>query len=332
MAYGCLTSRSFEAGMASAAQGTLPEAAGACTLSSQAQRFDGQKGKSLARRRFQEGVVFLRGIRKPKWIGRYREDVVGPNDEIQRRRPAIILGTKAELPTKRLAQRRLEVILARINAPEYRPGRMATIEDFAQKWKTEVLAQRKPTTKRAAEAHLRCHILPMFKKLNLDEVSKERQQVFVTLLSQKLSRKSVENIMGTLSSLLTTARKWGYITESVKMADLVLPDAGVKTEARFFTSDQVRDIIALAQEPFKTMFCTLALTGIRAGELLGLKEEDLDFDRRLIFIRRSVNRGLVQSVKSKAQEASADAGSSDENTEKLPGKSTAEPGRLAFPQ
>jgi integrase len=147
---------------------------------------------------------------------------------------------------------------------------------------------------------LRCHILPQFKTLRLDELSRERQQVFVTRLSQKVSRKSVENIMGTLSSLLTTARKWGYITDSVKMADLVLPDAGVKTEARFFTSDQVRDIIALAQEPFKTMFCILALTGIRAGELLGLKEEDLDFDRRLIFIRRSVNRGLVQSLKSKA--------------------------------
>jgi integrase len=106
--------------------------------------------------------------------------------------------------------------------------------------------------------------------------------------------------MGTLSSMLTTARKWGYITASVKMADLVLPDAGVKTEARFFTSEQVRQIIALAKEPFRTMSCILAMTGLRAGELLGLQVDDLDFERRLILIRRSVNRGQTQSVKSKA--------------------------------
>jgi integrase len=278
----------------------LRELGTACKLPGQAQRFDGQKGISLARRRYQKGRVFLRGKKTQKWIGRWREDIVGEDGIVRRVRHSVVLGEKSKSFTKPLAERKLGLILGYINAPEYRPGRIASVEEFAEKWKTEVLAQRKPTTKRSAEAHLRCHILPQFKTLRLDELSREQQQVFVTRLSQKVSRKSVENIMGTLSSLLTTARKWGYITDSVKMADLVLPDAGVKTEARFFTSDQVRDIIALAQEPFKTMFCILALTGIRAGELLGLKDEDLDFDRRLIFIRRSMNRGLVQSVKSKA--------------------------------
>ena len=61
-------------------------------------------------------------------------------------------------------------------------------------------------------------------------------------------------------------------------------------------------IIAMAEEPFRTMFCVAAMTGVRAGELLGLKIADLDFDRRLIFIRRSVNRGCVQTVKSKASQ------------------------------
>jgi len=165
-----------------------------------------------------------------------------------------------------------------------------------------VLAQRKPSTVRASIAHLRCHILPELGKLKLDGLGKELQQGFVTMLSQKVSRKSVENIMGTLSSMITTARKWGYVAEPVKIGDLVLPDAGVKLEARFFTPEQVRHILRLAEEPFRTMFYILAMTGIRAGELLGLQVEDIDFERRLLFIRRSVNRGNVQSVKSKASQ------------------------------
>jgi len=68
-------------------------------------------------------------------------------------------------------------------------------------------------------------------------------------------------------------RKQGYFTSSIKMGDLALPDEGVKVEARFFTPEQVRKIINLAAEPFRTMFCILDTTGIRAGELLGLKAE-----------------------------------------------------------
>jgi len=255
----------------------------------------------MARRRYQTGWVFLRG-RNPKWIGRYREDRVGQDGIVRRERCSIVLGTKAELPTKRLAQRRLELILARINAPDYRPGRVATVAEFAERWRTEVLTQRKPSTVRAATAHLRCHILPQFGKLKLDEVNRERQQVLVTLLSQKVSRKMVVNVMGTLSSMITTARKWGYVAEPVKLSELALPTESIKTEARFFTPEQVRQIVHRAQEPFRTMFYVLAMTGIRCGELLGLRVDDVDFERRLIFIRRSVNRGHVQTVKSKASQ------------------------------
>jgi integrase len=287
--------------MSSGRQFGLNPAPTARTIRAKGQRFDG-RGEGMARRRYQQGEVFLRGKYPPKWIGRYREDVVEENGTVRRVRHSIVLGEKSELPTKRLAQRRLEFSLARINAPEYRPGRVATVAEFADRWKLEVLAQRKPSTVRASVAHLRCHILPQLGRLKLDELGRERQQGFVTMLSQKVSRKSVENIMGTLSSMITTARKWGYVGEPVKIGDLVLPDVGMKLEARFFTPEQVRHILRLSEEPFRTMFYILAMTGIRAGELLGLQVEDVDFERRLLFIRRSVNRGNVQSVKSKASQ------------------------------
>ena len=270
------------------------------TMSAKGRRFDGQ-GESMARRRYQQGSVFLRGV-NPQWVGRYRKDIVGEDGKVKRVKHSVILGSKSELPTKRLAQRRLDLLLASVNAPEYRPSRISTVADFAERWTAQILSQRKPSTIRAAKAHLRCHIIPQLGKLRLDEIGRERQQVLVTLLSQKVSRKSVENIMGTLSSMITTARKWGYVAEPIRKADLALPDPGVKPEARFFVPEQVREIVRLANEPFRTMFYILAMTGVRAGELLGLTLEDIDFERRLLFIRRSVNRGNVQTVKSKASQ------------------------------
>jgi integrase len=54
-------------------------------------------------------------------------------------------------------------------------------------------------------------------------------------------------------------------------------------------AQQIGQIINRAKEPFATMFAVLGMTGLRAGEMLGLKVGDLDFSRKLIHIRRSVD-------------------------------------------
>ena len=78
---------------------------------------------------------------KDKWAGRHREDVIGMDGKVQRVRRYVVLGTKRELPTKRLAERKMDSILARINGLDYRPGRIATFEEFAECWKVQVLSR-----------------------------------------------------------------------------------------------------------------------------------------------------------------------------------------------
>ena len=50
------------------------------------------------------------------------------------------------------------------------------------------------------------------------------------------------------------------------------------------------------------MFCILTLDGLRAGEVLGLKWGDSDFDRSLLHIRRTAWYGKIQTAKSEASE------------------------------
>jgi integrase len=99
-----------------------------------------------------------------------------------------------------------------------------------------------------------------------------------------------------------SAVQWGYVCEGVEFDKLALPEASIGTAARFFSADEARRIIEGAPEPFSTMFATLAMTGIRAGELLGLQVNDLDFEGRLIFIRRSAWYGRIQTLKSRASQ------------------------------
>jgi integrase len=93
------------------------------------------------------------------------------------------------------------------------------------------------------------------------------------------------------------ARKWGYEVAGFKQSDLVIPDSKPGKPGRFFTAEQVRSILALAAEPWHTIFALAAMTGLRPGEVLGLSIDDLDFDQKLLFVRRSAWYGQLISPK-----------------------------------
>src|SRR5258705_11532041 len=70
--------------------------------------------ETVARPRWQQGWLFQRGKRNKKWIGRYREDVIGEDGKHYRRTRSVVLGPVREV-TKRQAQRKLSEYLAAIN-------------------------------------------------------------------------------------------------------------------------------------------------------------------------------------------------------------------------
>ena len=250
----------------------------------------------MARRRYQKGMILFSESRQI-WLGRYREDVIRADGSTVRTRPQLVLGTKKELPTRRLATRKLDEILSRINAWSYQPSRIATIEQFAKRFREEVLSKRKPSTVRSAGSHLDAHILPQLRNLRLDQIGPENQQIFVNSL-QGASRKTVLKILSTLSSMLTTAKNWGYSTREIELRILVLPERNSYVAPHFVRS-QIESILNLAQGTWRTFFILLAMTGMRAGEALGLQWADVDFEHNCIQIHRSAWCGKVQSTKSK---------------------------------
>jgi len=220
-------------------------------------------------------------------------------------RKNVVLGTVKEYRTKPLAERAMQRLLFRVNDPGYRPGRVATVEEFSERWKGDILARQKPRARQSAESHLRAHIVPFLGKARFDNLGVENQQAFVNHLCAKLSaRTTIENILATLSSMLNTAKNWGYICESVAMKRLVLPSRGIRKQARAFTSEQTQDIIQLAAKPYRLMFAIAAYTGIRAGEITGLRGEDVDLKGGVLNIRQSSWQGKLQAPKSLASENS----------------------------
>jgi integrase len=236
------------------------------------------------------------------WYGRWREDVIQTGGATARIQKNVVIRTLKEYRTKRLAERTMERLLSRVNDPGYRPGRVATVGEFAERWKADILGRQKPSARQSAESHL--HIVPFLGKVRLDNLGVENQQVFINHISGRLSRTTIENVLATLSSMLNTAKNWGYICEPVVLKRLVLPPRGIRKQARAFTPEPAGEIIQLSANPYKVMFAIAAYTGIRAGEIMGLRAEDVDLDRGILTVRQSSWGGKLQAPKSQASESS----------------------------
>jgi integrase len=263
--------------------------------------------QSMPRRRYQRGRIISRGKKRKVWIGIFREDRVKADGTIHRARRSVVLGTVKHV-TKLQAIEALRPYLDAVNLvaiPRAKAGR--TLKNFVEEWKHNVAPTLKPSTVRAAESHLRTHILPTMGEMSLAAINTRNVQAFISALTAKgLTRKSCDNVLQTLSGLLRTAKAWGYIPAVFDRSALSLPREGEKQEERFFTAEQVKQIINASEEPYSTLWAVLGLTGCRAGEVFALKRTDIDFEKRVIRIRRTLDAATRQMHAPKSRCSSAD--------------------------
>jgi integrase len=259
----------------------------------------------VPRRRFQKGTLIVRG-KKPMRCGIFREDVLQSNGTFKRVQRRVVLGPVSSL-SERAAWKVFQPYLDRVNAEaKLQPKSGMTLEQFVKEWRSSVAVNLKGSTTRAAESHLRAHIIPKLGSLPLTEINTKTVQSFVAYLATGgRSKKTVENVLLTLSSILRTARSWDYACGNFSLADITMPREGVKKEQRHFTDEEVGKILSAAPEPFGTILAVTAVLGLRIGEVLALRISDIDFTRKIVRVRQSVDAATrnVQAVKSQASSA-----------------------------
>ena len=237
----------------------------------------------------------------------YRADVLQSDGSFKRVQCWQPLGLVSE-QSERAAHKQFQPYLNAVNdaALKLPPRTGLTLSDFVEEWRAIVAVNLKGSTTRAVESNLRAHIIPKLGNHRLPEITTKVVQGFLAYLAGGgRSRKTVENVLLTLSSLLKTAKGWGYACGDFRFANLTLPREGVKAEQRSFTDEELQRIIANAPEPLSTIVAVTAVLGLRIGETLGLRVLDVDFAKHVIRVRQSVDAAtrMVTGVKSKASSA-----------------------------
>lgn len=218
-----------------------------------------------------------------------------------------------EIQTKKQAEaeeRRLRgEAEARARGPAQVERPRAAFSGFAKVWMDEhIKLRRKPSVVRGYDQAIRTHLVPYFGDRQLASISRRDVEAFVAKVAatphpdtgKPRAPKSVNNALGVLSSMLSTAVAWGYLERSPCAGVEPLPIPVDAQEFAFYTADQTaRWLAACADlEPaLYPLFLVAFRTGLRLGELAALRWADVDLENRRLHVRRSWFRGSITTPK-----------------------------------
>ena len=148
----------------------------------------------------------------------------------------------------------------------------------------------KATSYRAYESQIRNHIVPALGKIKLSRLTPAHlQALYAAKLREGMKPASVRQIHAILHKALEQAVRFNLIPANP--ASKVDPPKVRQEEITPLTAEQASkllDVIRDERDRFEALYVLALTTGLRIGELLGLKWSDIDLDARRLRVSRQL--------------------------------------------
>ena len=212
------------------------------------------------------------------WVARY--SVV--EDGATKRR-AVYAKTAAE------ADKKLREALARRDSG-IRSATKETLGDFLDGWLATVRPKVSPSTFERYADRVRLHIVPALGKRPLARLEADAVDAAYAGMLAKLSPASVAGVHRTLHRALSDAVRWRKVPTNV--AALADPPRAARHEMQTLTEEQAKAfIVSAAEDPrHEALFVLAVTTGMRQGELLGLRWKDVNLDAGWVRVTGTLTR------------------------------------------
>src|SRR5436305_1493943 len=193
--------------------------------------------------------------------------------------------------TRREVQEKLKKALYEQQQGMLVTGPQQKVGQFLTHWLEDAHKQSiRPRTYERYEEIVRLHLAPGIGYHQLQKLSAQHLQSFYAKkLEEGLSTTTVISFHNVLHKALETAVRWNLIARNP--CDLVSPPRRKRFEIRPLSMQQIHQFLAAARGHRQEALFILALaTGMRRGELLGLKWQDLDLEQGMLQVRRILTR------------------------------------------
>lgn len=192
-------------------------------------------------------------------------------------------------PTRKRAEAELARWLTEVYQGTALEPSKTTVALLLDRWLSDVAAHNvKPSTLEDYAATIRTHVVPALGGVIAQKLTVDQVQAFYTAkLRDGASPRTVQLCHLRLSQALRQGVRWNLLPRNV--CDFAKPPRVEYQRGDVWSVDEGRTFLETADRDGLHPFWLLALkTGMRRGELLGLRWRDLDLDRGMAHVRQSV--------------------------------------------
>jgi integrase len=252
----------------------------------------------MRRSRFQQGSLQLveRAGGRKAWEYRWYEVQLDGS----RRRRNLVLGTLEQYPNETAAQKAVVALRVDINAESPRmnlaPMSIQMLVDHYRQKELGEDSSKTYATCRTYEGYFRKWILPRWGSYRVKDVRSVAVEEW--LRSLKLSNGSKAKMRNIMHAVFNHAIRWEWhernpithVRQSAKRAKIPI----------VLTVEEIAALLRLLREPARTAVFLDVLTGLRVGELLALKWNDIDFEKSQISVTHSIVMQRIGDCKTEA--------------------------------
>lgn len=174
--------------------------------------------------------------------------------------------------------------------------------DFADQWFDENKIQWRSSHTKNVDSILNSSLKPIFKGKHVSEITKHDILKARNKMAKRpgrgpsgmMSAKSINNHMNILRMLMTEASdRYDFTNPYRNIKPLKLQRVHIEP----FSLNEVETILRTVREDYRNYYLTRFYTGMRTGEIDGLKWEYVDFERREILVRETLIAGQTEYTK-----------------------------------
>jgi integrase len=162
----------------------------------------------------------------------------------------------------------------------------------------------KRTTMMDYESYARVHLLPSFGALELEAITIELIEEFIAAKRHEgKAVKSILNYLTLMHAMFAFALRRGWCFRN-PVAPVEKPRGGRNLDVRFLDVQELEALLAATPTDARgtterVLYLTAAMTGLRRGELLALRWQDVDWTAGVVRVRRNYTRGQFGTPKSR---------------------------------
>lgn len=233
------------------------------------------------------------------------KDKIYYNDKVKNGKPywfqVMVNGervTKRGFRTFTEAKNARAALMTELIKGEYIEPEKMSYSSYFSEWLTKK-SNIEDTTREMYQSFLDQHIEPFFKNKAISKITAQDIKNFIDYLrrEKKLGDETVRRIFSTANACLNYAETYEVIPKNPadKIPKEDRPKAKHK-EREIWSNDSVKHVLSKAKGTtrFWIAFLLAVMTGMRQGEILGLKWSDIDFDKSILRVRRSLRKDKAE--------------------------------------